>query len=94
MMVTCEGGEKETSVDEPLAQKILEIIYRDPELNRPHKESLTDWILDTQPRETPLDGAALLRYLGGHQPDILERLRINVHLKEDIDRILNNLRRK
>ncbi len=81
-------------MDEPLAQKILEIIFRDPEVNRPHKESLTDWILDTQPRETPLDGAALLRYLGAHQPDILDRLRINVQLKEDIDRALNNLRRK
>lgn len=81
-------------MDEPLAQKILEIIYRDPEVNRPHKESLTDWILDTQPRGAPLDGAALLRYLRTHQPDILERLRINVQLKDDIERILNSLRRK
>ena len=81
-------------MDEPLAQKILEIIYRDPDVNRPHKESLTDWILDTQPRTVPLDAAALLRYLAGHQSDILERLRINVQLREDIERALNNLRRK
>jgi hypothetical protein len=81
-------------VDEPLAQRILEIIYRDPELNRPHKDSLTDWILDTQPRTLPLDGAALIRYLSAHQPDILERIRINVQIKDEIERALNNLRRK
>jgi hypothetical protein len=81
-------------VDEPLAQRILEIIYRDSSVNRPHKESLTDWILDTQPRTLPLDGAALVHYLAGHQPDILERLRINVHIKEEIERALENRRRK
>ena len=81
-------------MDEPLAQRILEIIYRDPDVNRPHKESLTDWILDTQPRSLPLDGAALIRYLAGHQPDILERIRINVKIKEDLERALDNLRHK
>jgi len=81
-------------VDEPLAQRILEIIYRDPEVNRPHKESLTDWILDTQPRTVPLDGAALIRYLAAHQSDILERIRINVQIKDDLERALNNLRHK
>ena len=81
-------------MDEPLAQKILEIIYRDPEVHRPHKESLTDWILDTQPRHQPLDGAAVLRYLKAHQPEVLERIRINVQLKDDIERILNSLTRK
>lgn len=81
-------------MNEPLAQRILEIIYRDPSVNRPHKESLTDWILDTQPRSLPLDGADLVRYLAAHQPDILERLRINMHIKEEIERALQNLRRK
>ncbi len=81
-------------MDEPLAQRILEIIFRDSAVNRPHKESLTDWILDTQPRTMPLDGAALIRYLTAHQPDILERIRINVQIKEDLERALNNLRRK
>lgn len=81
-------------MDEPLAQKILEIIYRDPSVNRPHKESLTDWILDTQPRTDPLDGVALLRYLGAHQPDVIERLRINVQIKDDLERALDELRHK
>ena len=78
-------------MDEPLAQRILDIIFQDPELRRLHKESLADWILDTQPRTAPLDATALLQYLAGHQPDLLNRLKINMRLKEDMARVLESI---
>jgi len=80
-------------VDEPLAQHILDIIYQDPDLRRLHKESLTDWILDTQPRTAPLDTITLLQYLAGHQPELLNRLKINVRIKEELARALESIER-
>jgi hypothetical protein len=80
-------------VDEPLAQDILDIIYDDPEVRRLYKESLTDWILDTQPHTAPLDAAALLQYLAARQPDLLNRLKINVRIKEDLARALESIQR-
>ncbi|MBP1776915.1 MAG: hypothetical protein H6Q86_2925 [candidate division NC10 bacterium] len=77
-------------MDEPLAQRILDIIFQDPQVRRLHKESLADWILDTQPRTSPLDAAALLQYLAAHQPDLLNRLKINMRLKEDLARALES----
>ena len=80
-------------MDEPLAQRILDLIYQDPDVRRLYKESLTDWILDTQPHTAPLDGAALLQYLGARQPDLLNRLKINVRIKEDLARALESIER-
>jgi hypothetical protein len=77
-------------VDEPLAQRILDIIFLDPQVRRMHKESLADWILDTQPRTAPLDAAALLDYLAARQPDLLNRLKINLRLKEELARVLDS----
>jgi hypothetical protein len=82
--------EKEVLVDDPLAQRILDIIFQDPDVRRMYKESLADWILDTQPRTAPLDAAALLEYLAAHQPDLLNRLKINVRLKEELARVLDS----
>ena len=80
-------------MDEPLAQRILDIIYHDPEVRRLYKESLTDWILDTQPRTAPLDAEALVQYLTAHQPDLLNRLKINMRIKEDLARALESIQR-
>ena len=77
--------------NEPLAQRILDLIYQDPEVRRTHKDSLTDWILDTQPRTAPLDAAALVDFLATHQPDVLNRLKINVRIKEDLARALESI---
>lgn len=77
-------------MDEPLAQRILDIIYQDSDVRRPYKETLTDWILDTQPRTAPLDTAALLQFLATHQPDLLNRLKINVRIKEELARALES----
>ena len=38
-------------------------------MRRLYKESLTDWILDTQPHTAPLDAKALIRYIAAHQAD-------------------------
>ena len=73
-----------------LSQDILNIIFQDPQVRRLHKETLADWILDTQPHTAPLDAAALLEYLGAHQPDLLNRLKINVRIKEDLARALES----
>jgi hypothetical protein len=81
---------KEKPVEERLAQRILDIIFQDPHVRRLYKESLADWILDTQPRTAPLDAAALVQYLATHQPDLLNRLKINVRLKEDLARALGS----
>ena len=80
-------------MDEPLAQRILNIVYHDPDCQRVSKESLTDWILDTQPRTAPLDAAALVQYLAAHQPDLLTRLQINVRIKEELARALESFDR-
>lgn len=80
-------------MDEPLAQRILDLIYQDPDVRRLYKESLTDWILDTQPHTAPLDAAPLLQYLGARQPDLLNRLKINVRIKEDLARALESIER-
>ncbi len=80
-------------MDEPLAQRILDIIFQDSDARRLYKESLTDWILDTQPHTAPLDAAALVQYLAVHQPDLLNRLKINVRIKEDLARALESIER-
>jgi len=80
-------------VDHPLAQRILDIIYHDPDCRRAYKESLTDWILDTQPRTAPLDAQALVQYLAAHQPELLNRLKINVRIQEELARALESLDR-
>ncbi|MFA5026574.1 MAG: hypothetical protein WC713_01765 [Candidatus Methylomirabilota bacterium] len=79
-------------MDEPLAQRILDIIYQDPDVRRLHKDSLTDWILDTQPRTAPLDAAQLVGYLAIHQSDVLNRLKINVRIKDELARALESIR--
>ncbi len=81
-------------MDEPLAQEILDILYRDPATRRSYKDALVDWILDTQPRGSPLDGIAIIQYLAEHQPDILARLKINTQVKEEIARVLDAIGHK
>ncbi len=77
-------------MEEPLSKRMLDLIYQNPEIRRIYKESLTDWILDTQPRTAPLDAAALLQYLAAHQPDLLDRLKINVRVKDELARALES----
>lgn len=77
-------------MNELLASRILEIIFQDPDVRRHYKESISDWILDTQPRTAPLDAAALVQYLQAHQPDLLNRLKINVRIKEELTQALES----
>lgn len=77
-----------------LAQEILDILYCDPGTRRSYKEALTDWILDSQPHASTLDGIAIIQYLAEHQPDILARLKINTHVKEEIARVLDAIGHK
>jgi hypothetical protein len=84
-----EWGE-EAAVDDPLAQRLLNSIDHDPDGRRVYKESLTDWILDTQPRTAPVGAAALVQYLAAHQP---ERLQITVRLQAELARALESLDR-
>jgi hypothetical protein len=85
--------EEKASVDKSLAQRLLAIIYQDPDVRRGDKESLTDWILDTQARTAPLDTQALVQYLAAHQPELLSRLKFNVRIKEELARALESLDR-
>ncbi len=72
----------------PLAQRMLEILYRDAGVRQPAKDALADWILDTQPRTRPLDPTALVDYLARQHPALLARLQRNVRLQEDLARPL------
>jgi hypothetical protein len=78
-------------VNEPLAQQILDLIYHDSAVRRMYKESLTDWILDTQARTAPLDTAALVAYLAVRQPDLLDRLKSNVRIQDGLTRALESV---
>ncbi len=80
-------------MDEPLAQRILDLIFQDPDVRRLYKESISDWILDTQPRSAPLNADALLEYLAVHQPEVLNRLKINVRIKDELARALESIER-
>ena len=66
-----------------LTERMLNLIYRDSEVRRKYKDTLPDWVLDTQPRTGPLDPATLMDYLALHQPELLERLKSNVRLQEE-----------
>jgi hypothetical protein len=76
---------------EPLAQEILDIIYRDSEVRRSYKDGLADWILDNQARNAPLTAATLIEYLAAHQPELLDRLKINVRIQADLSQALQKL---
>jgi hypothetical protein len=71
-----------------LAQRILDLIYRDSEVRRTHKDTLSDWILDTHSRSGTLNSTDLLTYLSIHQPDLLEHLKINVSIGDEVSRAL------
>ncbi len=73
---------------EPLAQEILDIVYGDSQVHRGYKDGLADWILDTQARNAPLTAAALIEYLAANQPDLLDRLKINVRIGDEIAQAL------
>ncbi len=66
---------------------------RHPDSRRPWKESLTDWILDTQPRTAPLDAQAMVQYHAAHQPELMNRLKINLRIKEELAQALESLAR-
>jgi hypothetical protein len=83
-----ENTIQEARVIDPLAQQILDLIYRDSAMRRTYKDALTDWILDTQFRTDPLNTRTLLDYLAAHQSDVLNRLKINVRIKDAIARVL------
>ncbi len=78
-------------MSESLAQQLLNLIYRDPAVQRMHKDALTDWILDTQPQTAPLDTTALVDYLALYQPDLLDRLKINVRVQDNIAHLLESV---
>lgn len=75
-------------MNEPLVQRMLNLIYRNAGVRQKSKDALADWILDTQPRTCPLDPAALIDYLALQQPDLLARLKSNVHLQEELGGLL------
>ena len=72
----------------PLAQRMLEILYHDAGVRQTVKDALADWILDTQPRTSPLDLTALVDYLGRQHPELLARLKRNVRLQAELARPL------
>lgn len=92
--ITNESRYKGGAMRKSLAQEILDILYSDPSTRRSHKDALSDWILDSQPHGSPLDGIAMIQYLAEHHPDILARLKINTHVKEEIARVLDAIGHK
>jgi hypothetical protein len=71
-----------------LMTQILEILYQDPAIRRLWKDQLSDWILDQQASEQPLDARALLNHMLMSHPEVLERLVNNVRVKDRIQAFL------
>lgn len=71
-------------MQDPLAQRILDCIYLDTEIRRKHKDAVSDWILDSVARTGSLDSIALVKYLVTSQPHLLERLKTNVRIQDDL----------
>ena len=78
-------------MNESLTQQLLNLIYQNTSVRRAHKDSLSDWVLDTQSRNAPLNTSALLDYLAIHQPELLDRLKVNVHVGENISHLLESV---
>jgi hypothetical protein len=78
--------ERRSSVKETLAQRMLDLIFKDPTVRRTSKDALADWILDTQSRSRPLEASALIDFLASHQPDLFARLKSNVRLQSELNR--------
>ena len=76
-------------MDDSLTREILDVIYRDSQVRRAYKDVLADWILDTRANNAPVTAAALIDYLAAHQPDLLNRLKVNVRLQGDVAEILH-----
>jgi hypothetical protein len=75
-------------MNDVLAQRILELIFRDSAVRRMHKDTLSDWILDTHSRSGTVSPADLLTYLRAHQPELVDRLTIDVSIGDDVTRAL------
>jgi hypothetical protein len=71
-------------MQDPLAQRILDCIYLDTEVRRKHKDAVSDWILDSVAQSGTLDSIALVKYLATAQPHLLERLKTNVRIQDDL----------
>ncbi len=80
-------------MDESLTKEILDVIYRDSQVRRAYKDVLADWILDTRVNNAPLTAVALIDYLAAHEPDLLDRLKVNVRLQADLAEILHQTAR-
>ncbi len=80
-------------MDESLTRDILDVIYRDSQVRRAYKDVLSDWILDARAKNAPVTAAALIDYLAAHQPDLLDRLKVNVRLQGDLAEVLHQTTR-
>lgn len=63
-------------------QLLLDTIFQHMKTSQSERDTLTDWLLDTQPRTASLEFGSLLQYIATHQPDLLKQLKANWRVKE------------
>jgi len=71
-----------------LLTHLLDLLFQDPRTHSQVKDRLSDWILDRHALGLTLDGPNLLEHLRTVHPQILERLKMNPRIKDDIERLL------
>jgi hypothetical protein len=67
---------------DPRVQLLLDTIFQHMKTSQSERDTLTDWLLDTQPRTASLEFGSLLQYIATQQPDLLKQLKANWRVKE------------
>jgi hypothetical protein len=71
-----------STMRDPRVQLLLDTIFQHMKTSQSERDTLTDWLLDTQPRTASLEFGSLLQYIATQQPDLLKQLKANWRVKE------------
>jgi hypothetical protein len=69
---------------DPQVQLILDTIFQHMKTSQSERDTLTDWLLDTQPRTASLELGVLLQHIATQQPDLLRQLKANWRVMETL----------
>ena len=72
------------TMPDPQVQLILDTIFQHMKTSQSERDTLTDWLLDTQPRTASLELGVLLQHIATQQPDLLKQLKANWRVMETL----------
>ena len=81
------AGEPEIAsptMPDPRVLLILDTIFQHMKTAQTDRDTLTDWLLDSQPHTASLEFGVLLDYIATQQPDLLKQLKGNWRVKETL----------